>query len=60
MKLLRVSLPILVFLLGWELLSRSGWVNAALFPPPSKVVAALAEMARSGELWRDISASYRL
>lgn len=58
MKHIRFILPILVFLIAWELVSRSGWINAALFPPPSKVVLALIEMIRSGEMLRDIQASY--
>src|SRR6266404_4693255 len=58
MKFLRLSVPILAFLLGWEIISRSGWVNAALFPPPSKVALAFVEMARTGEMLHDLRASY--
>ena len=58
MKVLRLATPILILLLGWELISRSGWVNAALFPPPSKVILALVEMIRTGELFTDLRASY--
>ncbi len=58
MKLLRLSIPVLIFLLAWELVSRSGLVNAALFPPPTKVALALAEMVKSGELFQDMRASY--
>lgn len=59
MKFIRLALPILIFLIGWELISRSGAINVALFPPPSKVVLSLIEMLRSGELLRDIRASYQ-
>jgi ABC-type nitrate/sulfonate/bicarbonate transport system permease component len=58
MKVIRLSIPIIVFLAAWELISRSGMVNAALFPPPTKVALALAEMLRSGELFNDMRASY--
>lgn len=42
----------------WEAISRSDVVNSALFPPPSKVVLALADLVTSGELLIDIRASY--
>lgn len=58
MKLARLSLPVIAFLLVWELVSRSGVVNVALFPPPTRVLSALIEMARSGEMLRDMRASY--
>jgi len=58
MKIIRNVAPIIVVLIGWEFLSGSGLVNAALFPPPSKVVIALLEMVRSGEMLRDMRASY--
>lgn len=46
------------FCLLWEVVSRSGVVNPALFPAPSKAAWALWEMARKGDLWRDLYASY--
>ncbi len=58
MKLIRLALPIIVFLAAWEMISRSSLVNAALFPPPSKVMSALIEMIKSGEMFRDMRASY--
>jgi ABC-type nitrate/sulfonate/bicarbonate transport system permease component len=58
MKVLRLAAPILLFLLAWEIISRSGWVNASLFPPPSKVILALWGTIRSGELLTDLRASY--
>lgn len=58
MKLLRLSLPVVAFLILWELVSSSGAVNAALFPPPTKVASALMEMIRSGEMLKDMRASY--
>lgn len=51
-------LPVLVFLGVWEIVSRLEIVNPRLFPAPTIVLAALMEWARSGELWRDIKASY--
>lgn len=52
------ALSIALMLTVWELLSRSGIVNVALFPPPTKVLIALFDLARSGDLLRDITASY--
>jgi ABC-type nitrate/sulfonate/bicarbonate transport system permease component len=51
------ALSIAAFFVLWESISRSGIVNASLFPPPTGVLRALVEMARSGELLRDIRAS---
>jgi NitT/TauT family transport system permease protein len=58
MKFIRLAIPIFILLLVWELISRSGGVNVALFPPPTKVLLALWEMIRSGELFYDMRASY--
>jgi ABC-type nitrate/sulfonate/bicarbonate transport system permease component len=55
---LRMILPVLTFLLAWELVSRWGPVDKVLFPAPSQVVRALVEMAKSGDLWRDLEASF--
>lgn len=56
-KLLLVSLPVLLFLLLWELIARSGIYNIYLFPPPTIVAKAFYYMLISGELLRDIWAS---
>jgi ABC-type nitrate/sulfonate/bicarbonate transport system permease component len=53
-----VAISIALFFLVWEFVSRLGAVNPVLFPPPSKVFLALLEMARRGELVRDIGASW--
>ena len=45
-----------VFLL-WEWISRSGTLNPALFPPPTKVVTTTLQMAWSGQLLLDVAAS---
>lgn len=50
-----LSIP--CFLVGWELLSRSGIVNPVLFPPPSLVAIALYHWAREGTLVIDIAMS---
>ncbi len=47
------TLSIPLFLGLWETVSRSGAVNAILFPPPSAVASALVAWARSGQLWID-------
>jgi ABC-type nitrate/sulfonate/bicarbonate transport system permease component len=56
-NIVRSSIAILLFLGVWELFGRSGFVHISLFPPPSYVILALVEMARSGELVRDIGVS---
>lgn len=56
-RLLLWVTPIVVLLALWELLSRYVVTNPALFPPPSKVVTALLDWSRTGELWRDLRAS---
>jgi len=57
--LLQISkfIGIPIFLLIWEAVSRSGLFNAVLFPPPTKVVVSLVQMALSGELLVDAAAS---
>lgn len=56
--LIRAGTSVLVVGAAWEALARSGVVPPALFPPPSRVALALAEYARSGELVRDVGASF--
>lgn len=56
-SILQGTASIIVFLAAWELVARSGWISAALFPPPTAVVRALVEWARSGDLGRDLAAS---
>lgn len=53
----RVVLPVLALFISWELISRGGFVDKVLFPAPSAVALALADMASSGELWRALTAS---
>jgi len=43
--------------LGWEVIVWLGWSNGRLVPPPSKLFATIAELARSGELSRHIVAT---
>ena len=40
--------------LAWELAVYVGWSNGRLVPPPSKVLATIADLSRSGELTRHI------
>jgi sulfonate transport system permease protein len=41
----------------WELIVGLGWSNGRLVPPPTRVFATIAELARSGELMRHIVAT---
>ena len=43
--------------LAWELLVHAGLVNGRLVPPPSRVFAALYELAQAGELSRHVLAT---
>ncbi|HXJ96379.1 MAG TPA: ABC transporter permease [Terriglobia bacterium] len=56
-RFLRMATSIVLFLVAWEIVSRLGLVHPSLFPPPSRVFLALIEMARTGELARDVRAS---
>lgn len=53
-KFLWFILPIIVVAALWELVSRSGFVSPALFPPPSKVAIALWGMITAGTLFSDL------
>src|SRR3989338_5649166 len=53
-KILWFILPIIIVSILWKLISRSGFINAALFPPPSKVIVALWGMITSGTLFSDL------
>ena len=37
--------------IGWELAVRSGLAQGRLMPPPSRIIANILLLARSGELW---------
>ena len=50
-----LSVPL--FLIIWELVSRSGIVNQILFPAPTTVAVALIAWAKSGILWIDLMMS---
>ena len=43
--------------LAWEVIVWLGLSNGRLVPPPTRIFAAIAELARSGELWRHITAT---
>jgi NitT/TauT family transport system permease protein len=50
-----ISIPL--FIAAWEVIARSGVVNAVLFPPPSVVAVAVLEWIRSGQFFSDLGAS---
>lgn len=56
-SLLFRAIPIIVLLVAWEITSLYVVPNPSLFPPPSRVTAALLDWGRTGELWRDLQAS---
>ncbi len=51
---LGIVLP-LTLALAWEAAVWLGWSNGRLVPPPSRVLTTIAELARSGELWKHIA-----
>lgn len=57
MKFVRDYACVLVFLLLWEIFSRSGILNPLFFPPFTTVLASIAQMFRIGTLWPHIEAS---
>jgi sulfonate transport system permease protein len=54
--LLGILLP-LALAAGWEAVVRLGWAQGRLMPPPSRIFATLADLARSGELTSHVSAT---
>lgn len=54
---LRGVAGLLVLALAWELLPLLGVVDAYFIPPLHQVLAALGDLAASGELWRHLRAS---
>ncbi len=52
-------LPLLIVGLIWEASTRSGLVSARVLPTLTDVLAALVELARSGDLWANGVASLR-
>ena len=43
--------------LAWEAAIRSGLVQGRLMPAPSRILATLADLARTGELWSHVQAT---
>jgi sulfonate transport system permease protein len=50
-------LPPLLAAAVWELAGRQGWIEVRLLPPPSKVLATLVELWRTGDLARHVAAT---
>ena len=42
---------------GWEVIVQMGWSSGRLVPPPSRIYSEFAELARSGELLRHVTAT---
>jgi len=53
---LGLLVPVVLALL-WEMAVRAGWSNGRLVPPPSRIYQEFAELARSGELLRHVTAT---
>ncbi|NEU98592.1 ABC transporter permease [Bradyrhizobium sp. UFLA 03-164] len=53
----RRSLLLIVLLAVWEAAPRLGWIDAVFLPPFSDVIASGWQLAQTGELYDDVSAS---
>ncbi len=51
------SACVLLFFAIWEFLPRAGLVNSAFLSPPSAVVAAIVQLAQTGQLGKHVAAS---
>lgn len=51
------STAIIVFLVIWELLPRTGIVSSAFLSPPTEVLVAIKELITTGDLWVHVSSS---
>lgn len=51
------SACVLLFFAVWEFLPRAGLVNSAFLSPPSAVVAAIVQLAQTGQLGKHVAAS---
>ena len=51
------SACVLLFFAIWELLPRAGLVNSAFLSPPSAVLAAIVQLAQTGQLGKHVAAS---
>ncbi|WP_347557294.1 ABC transporter permease [Robbsia sp. KACC 23696] len=49
-------LPLIAVVL-WGLGARYGWISPQILPPPAQVFATLHDLAVSGDLWSNVSAS---
>lgn len=47
-KKILAILPVCIFLIGWEISSRSGWINPVLFPAPTQTVIKLVNLFQKG------------
>ena len=44
-------------LLAWQGAASAGWISTQFLPPPVQIGQALLDLARSGELWRQLAPS---
>lgn len=49
--------PIVLFLIVWEIASRLEWFNSQLLPPPTIVFRAIGDYFATGEIWPHLNAS---
>ena len=47
-KKILAILPVCIFLIGWEISSKSGWINPVLFPAPTQTVIKLVNLFQKG------------
>ncbi|MGU3628151.1 ABC transporter permease [Comamonas sp. C24C] len=57
LRWLERSACVLLFFAIWEFLPRAGLVNSAFLSPPSAVLAAIVQLAQTGQLGKHVAAS---
>lgn len=55
-RLIGLASPVALLAI-WEVLARTGAIDARFFPAPSSIAVAFVHLSRSGELWANLSAS---
>jgi NitT/TauT family transport system permease protein len=55
-RLIGLASPV-ALLIAWEASVHLGWIDPRFFPAPSAIAGSFLRMARSGELWANLSAS---
>ena len=47
-KIILAILPVCIFIIGWEIFTRSSWINPVLFPAPTQTITKLVNLFKKG------------